>query len=168
MIAGVTQDTRLQTASSIQIRRATSADRDALVAMYLSFEPKGAALGLPPRKDPQRWLGDLAVYPNFVVYAEGRVAGHAVLCPEDGSGEVAVFVHQDYRGRGLGKMLLTELIDEARRLGLERVWGMTELDNFAMLGLARSLGFRTGNNPYEFYLDLHQQAYADSPLSAAA
>ncbi len=168
MIAGVTQDTRLQTASSIQIRRATRADRDAIVAMYLGFEPKGAALGLPPRKDPQRWLDALAVYPNFVVYLEGRVVGHAVLCPEDGSGEVAVFVHQDYRGRGLGKMLLTELIDEARRLGLERVWGMTELDNFAMLGLARSLGFSTGKNPYEFYLDLHQQVYADSPLSAAA
>lgn len=168
MIAGVTQDTRLQTASSIQIRRASSADRDALVAMYLSFEPKGAALGLPPRKDPQRWLDDLAVYPNLVVYAEGRVAGHAVLCPEDGSGEVAVFVHQDYRRRGLGRMLLTELIDEARRLGLERVWGMAEFDNFAMLGLARSLGFHPGKNPCEFYLDLRQQAYADSRLSAAA
>jgi hypothetical protein len=45
---------------------------------------------------------------------------------------------------------------------------MAEFDNFAMLGLARSLGFHPGKNSCEFYLDLRQQAYADSRLSAAA
>jgi acetyltransferase len=69
-------------------------------------------------------------------------------------GEVAVFVHQDFRSCGLGRQLLEALIREARRMGLRRVWGMTELDNVPMLRLARSLGFVTAEDPREFFLEL--------------
>ncbi len=67
-----------EVAQSCEVRRATWADREALLAMYRSFEPKAAALGLPPRKEPERWLDRLAPYRNFVVFVEGRLAGHAV------------------------------------------------------------------------------------------
>jgi RimJ/RimL family protein N-acetyltransferase len=157
MIATARGETGIQTATSIEVRRRTPADRDALVAMYLSFEPKGVALGLPPRKEPEGWLDGLAGYPNFVARADDRVVGHALLCPAGDLGEVGVFIHQDYRGRGLGKRLLSELIREARRLGLRRVWGMTEIDNVPMLRLAYSLGFVRGKDPREFYLDLDQK-----------
>ena len=122
--------------------------------MYLDFEPKGAFLGLPPRKEPQAWLDRLANWPNFVVLVEERIVGHSVLCWQGDLGEVAVFVHQDYRGTGLGKRLLTEVINEARRRGLRRVWGTTETDNIPMLRLAFSLGFSPGEDAGEFYLDL--------------
>ncbi len=157
MIGSVSEDTRVQAATSIEVRRATPADREALVAMYLSFEPKGASLGLPPRKEPQGWLDGLATRPNFVICVDGRIVGHGVICPEDSSGEVAVFIHQDYRGRGLGKRLLGQLISEARRVGLRRVWGITEYDNVPMLRLAYSLGFVRGSDPREFYLDLDEK-----------
>ena len=137
-----------------EIARATPADREALVEMYRAFEPKGASLGLPPRSNPERWLDALSRYPNLLARVEGRVAGHAVLCPCGNSGEVAVFIHQDFRGRGLGKRLLGRLIEEARQLGLRHVWGTTELDNVPMLRLAHRLGFRTGKDPATFSLDL--------------
>jgi GNAT superfamily N-acetyltransferase len=136
------------------LRLATHDDRGALIAMYLSFEPKGACLGLPPRKEPNFWLENLSVFPNFVVVAGDRIVAHAALCADGESGEVAVFVHQDFRGKKLGKRLLNALVEEARRSGLKKIWGMTELDNVPMLRLARSLGFSPGADPREFFLAL--------------
>jgi L-amino acid N-acyltransferase YncA len=134
--------------------RATEADRAALIEMYLNFDPKGLALGLPPRKDPGAWLNSLSQFPNFVVKANGRVVGHGVLCIDEDSGETAVFVHQDWRGCGIGKLLLMELIAEGRRQKLRRVWGMAAPDNFVMLRLADSLGFVPGSDLGVFHLDL--------------
>jgi GNAT superfamily N-acetyltransferase len=139
---------------TLTLRLATRADRAALIAMYLSFEPKGACLGLPPRKEPHFWLDNLSAFRNFVVLSDGHIVAHAALCDDGESGEVAVFVHQDFRGRKLGKRLLAALIEEARRSGLKRIWGMTELDNVPMLRLAHSLGFSAGTDPREFFLTL--------------
>jgi len=137
-----------------ELRRATPGDMPALVAMYESFEPKGAALGLPPRANPRRWLADISAFPNFVVSNEGRIVGHGLVCPDGDVAEVAVFVHQSQRSRGLGKWLLSALVDEARSLGLRRIWGTTDLENAPMLRLAHSLGFITGADPEVFTLEL--------------
>jgi L-amino acid N-acyltransferase YncA len=137
-----------------ELRRVTPGDMPALVAMYESFEPKGAALGLPPRANPERWLADVSSFPNFVVSSEGRIVGHGLVCPDGDAAEVAVFVHQSQRSRGLGKWLLSALVDEARNLGLRRIWGTTDLENVPMLRLAHSLGFVTGADPEVFTLEL--------------
>ena len=143
-----------------ELHRATPADREPLIEFYLRFEPKGASLGLPPHKEPERWLESLSRYPNFVVRRQGVIVAHAVLCAEGAEGEVAVFVGEVYRGQSLGRCLLSELVAEARRLDLRRVWGLTELDNIPMLRLARSLGFVAGEDPYEFTRDLKRAAVA--------
>ncbi len=131
-------------------------DRSELLAMYRAFEPKGEALGLPPLREDEtvRWLNHLEMYPNFVVWAGDRIVGHGAICADGDSAEVAVFVHQDYRGRGLGRRLLRELIAEAGRLGLRRVWGIATPDNVPMLRLAYSCGFIPGEEPGEFTLQL--------------
>lgn len=164
----VTGCAQCQTVRGLELHRATPSDRVALIAMFLSFEPKGAALGLPPRKDIESWLDRLSVYPNFLALVEGRVVGHAVLCLEADSGEVAVFVHQDYRGLGLGVKLLSELLDEARRRGLRHVWGVTDPDNVPMLRLARFLGFLPGKERGEFCLRLESGDSSPVALAPAA
>lgn len=160
-------EAQTQAAQAFELCRATAADREALMAMYQGFEPKGAALGLPPHHNIEHWLDPLSVYPNFVVWAEGRVVGHAVLCAEGDSAEVALFVHQRYRSLGLGRKLLGVLLGEARRRGLRRVWGITDLYNLPMLHLARSFGFSFGPNPGEFWLEL-ESANNLSPAVARA
>ncbi len=152
---------------AFRVERATEADRQGLVEMYLDFDPKGLALGLPPRKDPARWLESLSPFPNFVVKVSARIVGHAVLCVEGDTGETAVFVHQDWRGRGIGKLLLTELVAEGRRQHLRRVWGMATPDNFVMLRLADSLGFVAGSDPGIFHLDLKEGNSKISRIAAA-
>ncbi len=156
------------TVVSFEAHRVTPADRESLLAMYEEFDPKGAYLGLPPRLNPGRWLDTLSKYPNFIVRAEGRVVGHGVLAPCGSAGEVAVFVHQDYRRRGLGKLLLGEIVREAVRLGLEHVWGTTEPDNVAMLRLAYALGFSPGEDPVAFSLDLRKLSPLPEPIHQAA
>ena len=153
---------------TLMVERVRPEDQVALVGMYSDFEPKGAALGLPPRKEPGAWLTSLSVFPNFVVKAAGRIIGHAALCIEGDTGETAIFVHQDWRSRGIGRMLLLELIAEGRRQGLRRVWGMAAPDNFVMLRLADSLGFVPGKDPGVFHLDLAKDNAEQKPPAASA
>jgi len=136
-----------------------------LRAMYQSFEPRPASLGLPPRTRIDEWLDRLAQSVNVLALVGGKLAGHAVLCPEDGTGEVAVFVHQDYRRQGIGRQLFQALLEEGRRLHLRRLWGMTELDNVPMLALARALGFVPDSEPGMFHLDLPPENRAELRLS---
>ncbi len=152
----MTVEDRTEVAQTIELRRALTADRHGLAAMYRKFEPKAAFFGLPPRGDPKSWLDSLGGYPNFIVVDAGKVVGHAVLCPQGSSAEVAIYTHQDFRRRGLGKLLLGELVKEAQRLGLRSLWAFIEPANVAMLRLARALGFVPGNEFGEFYLDLEK------------
>lgn len=150
--------------TAASVRLAAADDRDSLRAMYQTFEPRPASLGLPPRVRIDEWLDRLAPSVNFLALVDGKLVGHAVLCPEDGTGEVAVFVHQDFRGQGIGRQLLMTLVEEGRRLGLRRVWGMTELDNVPMLALAHAVGFVPDADAGMFRMDLR----SDSPGRNAA
>jgi L-amino acid N-acyltransferase YncA len=164
----MTLETKSAILETVKLRPAESQDREALVEMYQTFEPKGASLGLPPRINQDAWLARLACHFNFVLELEGRLVGHGVLCAEDSSAEVAVFIHQEYRGAGLGKLLLAHMVEEARRLGFRRVWGVTELDNVPMLRLAHSLGFRRGEDPGEFSIELQTVEDSCGSLTTAA
>lgn len=144
--------TKKQASRKIHIRQATGADRAAILAMYEDFDRMGFTVGMPPATGVAEWLDGLATSPNFLAEKDGEVVGHGFVRPEDGTGEVAVFIHQDYRRRGIGRRLLSAVIEEARHLHLGRVWGMTEEANAAIFGLARSLGFLQANDPHMFWL----------------
>ena len=65
---------------------------------------------------------------NFkVVSWEGMLIACAALYPmENDCGEVAcIAIHPDYQNQGLGQRLLTSLEEEARRMGLSRVFILT-------------------------------------------
>ncbi|MDE3136638.1 MAG: GNAT family N-acetyltransferase [Acidobacteriota bacterium] len=139
------------------VRLAGPDDREALRGMYETFEPRPASLGLPPQAKIDEWLDRLAPAVNYLALVGEKLVGHAILCPENGTGEVAVFVHQDYRGQGIGRLLLSALVEEGQRLGLRRAWGMTELDNVPMLALAHAVGFVPDSDPGMFHMDLRTE-----------
>ena len=56
-------------------------------------------------------------------------------------GRVSVLVHPDYRGRGLATALITEILDIARRAGLEKVEAEFIGDQEAAMKMFAMLGF---------------------------
>ena len=61
--------------------------------------------------------------------------------PDNIRAEFAVTVRSDLKRRGLGRLLLADLIGYARARGLRELFGEVLRENEAMLALARSLGF---------------------------
>jgi acetyltransferase len=55
--------------------------------------------------------------------------------------EFAIAVADPWQRRGLGRHLMTRLIDAARARGLRVIWGQVSAGNHGMLALARALGF---------------------------
>jgi phosphinothricin acetyltransferase len=59
-----------------------------------------------------------------------------------GVGEFSVYVGRSHRGRGVGRVLLIALIDEAERLGFWKLVSRIFPENAASRGLCRAMGFR--------------------------
>ncbi|GAA0650976.1 GNAT family N-acetyltransferase [Salarchaeum japonicum] len=127
--------------------RAFDEDTDALVEMYVDFSQEDRAQGVPPvGEDRVRdWLDTLTAdgY-NVVAWHDDRAVGHATLVP-DGTGgyELAIFVHQDYQGAGIGTRLLRNLLGHGAEQGVERVWLTVERWNRAAVALYEKVGFET-------------------------
>jgi GNAT superfamily N-acetyltransferase len=85
-------------------------------------------------------------FPLLAVY-NGQLIGDATLHQQLGGwkrhiGRISVLVHPKFRGRGLAKHMVTEIIEVARSLGLEKVEAEfigeqeTAIRMFAMLGFS--------------------------------
>lgn len=133
--------------ADIQIQAIGPSQRDLLITMYDRFDPLGAALGLPPGTPEARhnWIRSaLGQIVNVAAFSPaGEVVGHCFLVADKpGSAEMAVFVHQESRARGIGAALLKKALEWGWAAELGRVWAVTACDNRAALGLLRSCGFR--------------------------
>lgn len=67
--------------------------------------------------------------------------------PENHAAEYAVAIRSYLKGRGLGYLLMTRILDYAKTRGIQEVWGDVLADNRRMLSMAGDLGFVTERNP---------------------
>jgi len=137
-----------------RIRGVGPAQHDLLAGMYDQFDPLGAALGLPPYKVETRraWIGSaLRQVVNLAAFSEpGQVVGHCFLVRDHTcSAELAIFVHQEYRQRGIGKALLKTALEWAGAADFRRVWSITAADNRAALQLQQSCGFHLAKSEFD-------------------
>jgi RimJ/RimL family protein N-acetyltransferase len=127
------------------VRQFDPSDRPELERMYVDFEPKRRAQGLPPEGADSlgRWLDRvLGRGAHLVIEVDGRLLGHAMLIPRaGGDAELANFLHQSIRNRGIGTALNLIVVDEARARGYRRVWLSVEPSNRAALRSYRRAGF---------------------------
>jgi L-amino acid N-acyltransferase len=56
--------------------------------------------------------------------------------------ENSLYVHRDYRGRGLGKILLAEIIEHAKQQQYHCIIGVIDAENTVSIGLHESFGFK--------------------------
>jgi|GEM_PF-2375421 len=132
----------------IDIRPLTRIDRGALLGFYRAFEPLGCAQGLPPYTEEARreWIRQLLNRShNFGAFSSGwRLVGHAILAPaRTGEAEVAYFVHQSFRRRGVATRLVQAALERAREERRHRVWATIEAGNVGSVKLLSKLGFQT-------------------------
>ena len=118
---------------------------DALVAMYVAFDPADRAQGIPPVGEEKivRWLDAVLASSHDVAAWHGdRIVGHATLVPDgEAAYELAIFVHQAYQQAGIGSQLLPALLGHGATAGVERVWLTVERWNHAAITLYKSVGF---------------------------
>jgi ribosomal protein S18 acetylase RimI-like enzyme len=131
---------------TLMVREYQLNDFAALVEMYKGFEPKRVAQGLPPPDVPRiaHWLDQLQQKSrSLLALHEDRIVGHVILCPiSDAAVEYTIFVHQGFRGQGVGTAMTRLALDFAGEMGFAEVFLTTELSNFVALRLYRKLGFQ--------------------------
>ena len=139
--------------SDLRVRLASLDDAEATRAIYnLEVETSVVTFDLRARSlDEQRqWLSDRSGAHAVIVAedaATGDVVGFASLSPWRSraayktSVEDSVYVHRDHQGRGIGALLLRELLDVARSHGFHAVFARIVGGHAASVALHQACGF---------------------------
>lgn len=138
---------------SAAIRATTPADIPAITAIYAhhvlhglaSFETEPPDVAEMTRRY-EKVLADRL--PHLVARDGDTVVGFAYATIYRGrfayrfTAEDSVYVHADHAGRGIGRALLTVLIDDCERLGVRQMVAVIgDSANAASIGLHATLGF---------------------------
>lgn len=136
----------------LTIRDARVEDLEAINAIYNDEILHGTATwdevpwSLEARMEWFEKLGERDT-PVLVAEADGELAGFAYLSwyrPKTGyrfTREDTIYIDKRFRGQGLGKPLLSALVQRARCAGLHLLIGVITSDNEASIRLHTSLGF---------------------------
>jgi phosphinothricin acetyltransferase len=149
--------------SAVFLRAARAADAEAIRTIYNhEVLTTTATFDLVPRSldDQQQWLAarsgafsaivavDPAEHDPTGVVADGAVVGFGALSPYKEraayrtSVEDSVYVRRDRGGQGIGRLLLTELLDIAASSGFHTVFARIEASGEASRALHARCGFR--------------------------
>ncbi|MGU3495200.1 GNAT family N-acetyltransferase [Xanthobacteraceae bacterium A53D] len=146
-------------------RPITLTDGQMLLLRPIRPEDEPALGEMVRRSDPRdvrmRFLGSLKDFPHLmaarlsqidydremalVAAAEGgEILGvvRIIADPDNEEAEYAIMVRSDMKGRGLGYRLMNEILDQAEKRGIQRVFGDVLRENQPMLHLAQDLGFK--------------------------
>jgi phosphinothricin acetyltransferase len=134
------------------IRPAVDADLDAILAIHNEAIANSTAIWTDEsetRRDREKWLAARAAAGDSVLVAvqNDEVAGYAAFAQwREKFGyrhtvEDSVYVARPYQGRGIGRALLLELIEQARAAGRHVMLADIESGNAASIRLHESLGF---------------------------
>lgn len=135
----------------IRIRPATEADVPAIRKIYnYEIENGWATFDLEPKtlEDRLEWFRETK-HPHCIIVAEedGVVLGWGCLRPFRTKAayrftvENSIYIHQDERGRSIGTLILTRLIELARENGFRTILARISGDNPVSEHLHQSHGF---------------------------
>lgn len=139
--------------TSPQLRLAEEDDLPAINDIYNYYVPRSTCTyQLEPEsmEDREAWFREHQPdqYPVIVAELDGDVIGwgslskfrlRAAYAP---TVEASIYIHHQFHRRGLGRLLLTDLIDRARRAGFHSLIGGASADQSASIALQESMGFQ--------------------------
>ena len=137
--------------SDLVIRPAVASDLAAINEIYNHYVLHSTCVWRTiPYSEAQRrdWFdahGD--AMPVLVAQLDGRIVGWIALSSfratytANGTLEDSIFVHHEFRRQGIGRRLLTELIQLAREKGLRSILATISADQTASIRLHEALGF---------------------------
>ena len=133
------------------LRLATVEDAEAIRSIYnVEVTTSTVTFDLEPRSlEVQRdWLAARSGAHSAIVAVEaGQVIGFASLSPWKDrpayrtSVEDSVYVHREHQGKGVGRLLLTRLLEVANESGFHAVFGRIVGGHEASIALHTALGF---------------------------
>ena len=145
-------DVTLRDGSRVHTRLITPEDEERLTAFYLSLSDESRRLRFfAVIKDPalvqevhrEIWVDNEKMF-GLIALAEGgeRIVGHAICSRlPDAHAEAAFAVTDDYRGRGLATILLSQLVRAAAARGVVMLEAEVLAENRPMLHVFRHSGF---------------------------
>ncbi len=136
----------------MKLRDAAESDLPAIVEIYnAAVLTRMATAQLEPVTVAQRlaWFREHTPneHPIWVLEREGRIAGwltFSIFIPRSayrGTSELSIYVHDDFRQRGVGAELLVAAIAHAPALGLTTLLGLIFAHNEPSLRLFGKFGF---------------------------
>lgn len=138
---------------AVRIRRATPADAPAIAAIYNhEVEHETSTFDLVPRSvaDQEQWQAARdGAFGVFVAELDGEVVGFGALSPYKERAayrttvEDSVYVRRDMGRRGIGRLILSHLLDTAADGGFHAVMARITTLSFGSIALHESLGFAT-------------------------
>src|SRR5687768_7313159 len=135
----------------MEVRVARLEDAEALRAIYnVEVETSTVTFDLVPRTaaDQRAWLAARSgAHTALVAVDGGEVIGFGSLSPYrdrpaySTSVEDSVYVHRDHQGRGVGRALLSGLLESAQASGFHAVFARIVGGHDASIALHAGLGF---------------------------
>jgi phosphinothricin acetyltransferase len=134
------------------LRDATTADLPAIRDIYNYYVAHSTctyALEPETLAEREQWFAAHSPerYPVVVVEVDGRVVAWGSLSKFHARAgyapcvEASVYIAHDHHRRGLGRMILSHLVDRARAAGYHTVIGGASADQTASIALQEGLGF---------------------------
>jgi phosphinothricin acetyltransferase len=143
----------------VLVRPATIDDAEAIAAIYnVEVQTSTVTFDITPRSitDQRRWITDRSGAHTAVVAEDGGVVvGFGSLSPYrdraaySTSVEDSVYVHREHQGSGIGRLVLTELVERAGAHGFHAVFARIVTGHDASIGLHAALGFEIVGNERE-------------------
>src|SRR5438067_6796831 len=145
------REIKLKDASRSRLRPLRKDDQKGFHEFFLAV-PESERMFIKHRvTEPQvirEWCQNIDLGRNLPLLAlgDGKIIGDATLHQQLGGwkrhvGRVSVLVHPQYRGRGLARALVTEIVEIARHLGLEKVEAEFIGEQEAAIKMFAMLGF---------------------------
>ena len=155
----VSKDVRLKDGRSVFLREFHIEDKEKLVEMYASLSSDALRWAQPPytKEVIERWLSNLPNLIASVALHDAKIVGHAQIFRfihprRRGTGDLLIYLHQDFHNVGLGTAMLGRLLELAKKEGLHKLHLYVIAENGPAIRLYGKFGFGTEGVKKEAYL----------------